>query len=357
MYNYDEQIKEYHNVKVNLPQPIREKLRNHRKANQDRLIANIPDGITINKNSFVKQGSYAMWTTIQEKDKAYDIDDGVVFNKQELKDENDINMTVQQVKKMVKKALEDKRFNKKPEIKSNCIRVFYEEGHHVDIPAYRKYINSIGKEMQEIASYDGWILSDPKRINVWFLNLIEQLNKKLEDAGGQLRRMIRLLKRFSKSRGDSWDMPSGIKLTMLAAECFQPEIRDDVAFYKLIDNLYKRLVSSLIVENLADQRFPREKLTRTNSDINMIFLRDKVKEALDKLKVLNDTNEIDIARKAWDWVFQSDGFFEAYDKDSKKAIDLYSKNALIAAGIASTESSGRISTVGIRNLPHKNYGE
>ena len=357
MFDYNEQIIEYHNVKVNLPQPIRDKLRDHRKANQNRLMSNIPEGITINRNSFIKQGSYAMWTTIQEKDKAYDIDDGVIFSRSELQDKNSIDMTPQQVKEMVKNSLEDKRFNKKPEIKNNCVRVFYEEGHHVDIPAYRKYSNSNGRELKEIASSDGWIISDPKRINAWFLNLIEQLNEKSEDAGGQLRRIIRLLKRFSKSRGDKLDMPSGIKLTMLVAECFQPKIRDDEAFYYLIDILNKRLLHSLVVENLSDSGFPSEKLTRTNADSNMTVLKEKVKEALDQLKILNSTNDIKVARAAWDWVFQSDGFFEAFDKDAKKAIDLYSKNALISAGIAATESSGRISTFGVRNLPHKNYGE
>jgi hypothetical protein len=66
-------------------------------------------------------------------------------------------------------------------------------------------------------------------------------------------------------------------------------------------------------------------------------------------------------REAWDWVFQSDGFFEAYDKDSSKALVLFSNAALVRAGVAATSPAGLIMAAGIGNgvpnLAHKFYGE
>jgi len=87
-----------------------------------------------------------------------------------------------------------------------------------------------------------------------------------------------------------------------------------------------------------------------------------VGEALEKLLVLHHSDcTRKQAREAWDWVFQSDGFFEAYDKDSAKAHALFSKAALVNAGLASTNSSGVIVPalvgVGVRNLAHRFYGD
>ena len=90
-------------------------------------------------------------------------------------------------------------------------------------------------------------------------------------------------------------------------------------------------------------------------------LRDQ-REALDKLLVLHRSDcTKKQAREAWDWVFQSDGFFEAYDKDSAKTRALFSKAALVNAGLASTNRAGVIvPTVvgaGVPNLAHRFYGD
>jgi hypothetical protein len=87
-----------------------------------------------------------------------------------------------------------------------------------------------------------------------------------------------------------------------------------------------------------------------------------VKEALDKLLVLHhpDCNTKQ-AREAWDWVFQSDGYFDAYDKNTAMARALFAKKALVNAGLASTNSSGVIVRAavgaGVPNLAHNFYGD
>lgn len=50
----------------------------------------------------------------------------------------------------------------------------------------------------------------------------------------------------------------------------------------------------------------------------MITLRERIDEALSKLSVLHDEDcTKGDARKAWDWVFKSDGFFDNFDSDSE----------------------------------------
>lgn len=178
-----------------------------------------------------------------------------------------------------------------------------------------------------------------------------------------MRVMTRLMKRFARSRGEDWDMPNGLKLTMLVEECAPSYYeRNDEAFYWLLSNLKTRLATNLEVENRAQTKMPKDKLTKSTSDANMVELRKRIGEALDKLLVLHgpDCTEKQ-AREAWDWVFQSDGYFEAYDKDSAKAHALFSKAALVRAGIASTNHSGVIVPAlvgaGVPNLAHRFYGD
>ena len=158
-------------------------------------------------------------------------------------------------------------------------------------------------------------------------------------------------------------MPNGLKLTMLVEECAPSYYeRDDEAFYWLLSKLKTRLAANLEVENRAQAKTPRDKLTKSASDANMVELRTRVGEALDKLLVLHRSDcTKPQAREAWDWVLQSEGYFDAYDKDSAKAHALFSKAALVNAGLASTNRAGVIVSAlvgaGVPNLAHKFYGD
>ena len=363
MFNYNEQIQAYEADLVNLHQAIKDKLRDHRQANRNRLKNGLPSNIRINDSHFIPQGSMAIQTTVQEKDNSYDIDDGVWFYEEDIKKDDGAERTARETQEMVWKALEDPKFEKKPTIHGNCVRVFYKEGHHVDIPSYRKYDEETDLEQQELAAENGWIASDPTEINCWFEERVKALNRQREGLGNQLRKMIRLLKRFARSRGASWDMPNGLKLTMLTEEKMPTSYeRDDECFYWLMHMLNDRLAHSLEIENRAQTKAPRDKLTKSPSDANMIELRNHVGEALEKLQTLHQPECTQKqAREAWEWVFQSDGYFDAYDKDGQRARSLFIKTALISAGLAATDSSGVIvgPTEGARvpNPPHKFYGE
>ncbi|PWU09495.1 MAG: hypothetical protein C5B50_27340 [Verrucomicrobia bacterium] len=313
--NYHAALQAYEAVKVNLPDAVRDDLYRKREANRNRLRANLPKRVKI--RDFIAQGSMAIRTTIQEEDGDYDIDDGVSFYSESLEGPffGFFDMDSDEVRAMVCDALKEEKFSRQPEILGNCVRVYYSEGYHVDVPSFRVSDADTSDERQQLAGKDGWKASDPTEINRWFEERVQKLNQIQDDAGGQFRRMIRLLKRFARSRGKQWNMPNGLKLTMLADECFERSYeRDDKAFYFLLSNLHERLQKSRVVWNRAQPESARDRLTKSDADENMSELHQRVSEALKQLEVLwEEKCTWAQARAAWDWVFQTGGFFLEFE--------------------------------------------
>ena len=155
-------------------------------------------------------------------------------------------------------------------------------------------------------------------------------------------------------------MPNGMKLTMLVAECQSSyDARIDCAFRTLLEKLKTRLTFDKVIRNLAHPGRPA--ITKTDSDENVVEFLEHIGEAISQLLPLDRTendNE-ESARKAWDWIFKSDGFFKEFDdekreKDKKDA--LLAKAAQIGLG-AKTSPLGVIGSVGIANMAHKFYGD
>jgi hypothetical protein len=344
IYRYNDQICAYHNERVTIGEDIREKLRSNRDANEKRIIRNIRKGITVNKSSFVKQGSYAMRTMVQAVGNDYDIDDGLLLNKDELVTKEGREMTPLEVRDMVFDAVnDDTPYKKPPERLKNCIRVHYSEGHHVDIPCLRVFQDGSGAI--QLAGAE-WRPSNPKEIMEWFEAKRSDYNRLSEGRGHQLRRIIRLLKRFSKSR-PSWNMPSGLILTMLVVETMDAQAcyeRDDECLFYFIRALGARLNSNLTVRNLADRSIQQELLTKTTEDPCMTTLRDRLGEAQEELDVLEqDGCTRQDARKAWDWVFRTGGFFEDYDDEHGDDDD---------GGLAKAEPKSPVLPGGTRRFGH-----
>lgn len=370
MYDYSERIESFRDQKVRLSSDFLEKLLAHRQSNRDRLISRLPNeipGVTLGQSSFKPQGSVAMQTVIQTKysEDEYDIDDGLVLWRHQLLDKEGKELSAVAVKEKVRNALQDDRFSRQPKICTNCVRVFYadtdEEKHHVDFPAYRRWENEKGEERRELAGEKEWAESDPTQVNVWFNDTVESRNNTVAGKGTQFRQLIQLLKRFCRSRPDNqWDMPNGMKLSMLVHEC-QPNYnsRIDIAFRDLLTALESRLLRSKRILNLAHPDHPA--ITKTDYDSNVVELLKHTQEALVQLKELDksENKNVDSARTAWDWIFRSDGFFKAFDdkrkeEDKKKA--LMEKASLIGNG-ARTSSTGVIGGAGIANVAHSFYGQ
>lgn len=328
MFDYSLQIDAFRDKRVRLSSNFKEKLLSHRAANRTRLIKRLPEYIEhvrIGDSNFKPQGSVAMGTVIQTKfiNEEYDIDDGLVIVRSQVKNDDGNDMTSGEVREAVREALKDKRFNRQPKLHTNCVRVFYadedEEKHHVDFPVYREWTTDDGDNIRELANQDDWIESDPTQVNSWFEGVVEDRNKEAEGWGTQFRHLVQLLKRFCRSRKDWLDLlPNGMKLTMLVAEC-QPAYsqRIDNVFRALLENLEDRLERSKVIRNLAHPNQPM--ITRTNNDSNVQELLTKVKDALREIRKLDkeENNNQEAARKTWDWIFKSDGFFNEYDESAE----------------------------------------
>jgi len=370
MFDYSKQIAAFRYEKVRLSAVFKNKLYARRDSNRNRLINRLPErieGLTISTSSFKPQGSSANDTIIQTMFifDEYDIDDGLILKREELVDEDGHDMSPEEVRGHVLQALKDKRFAKQPTQVHNCVRVFYkeedEERHHVDFPVYRKFADDDGNIVKELAGGDGWMLSDPTQVNQWFLDEVIRLNKITDGWGTQFRRLVQLMKRFARSRSN-WDLPNGMKLTMLTHECLPYyEERIDVAFRRLLEAMETRLKTNKVINNLAHPDQPA--LTRTESDNNVNELEEKVIEALDYLRPLDEAenNDRTNARRAWDWIFKSNGFFKEFDdvEDEKEAKEksLRAKAELLSKGAARTSSLGVIGSSGVANQPHQFYGD
>ena len=77
-----------------------------------------------------------MKTMVRDPDHDYDIDDGVYFRKEDLVGDRGAEMTSLQARQMVRDAVDDGKFKRSPEVRANCVRVFYEKGYHVDLPVF-----------------------------------------------------------------------------------------------------------------------------------------------------------------------------------------------------------------------------
>ncbi len=365
MFNYSKRIEAFRDQKVRLPEEFKKKLLEHRKSNRNRLIVRLPgriEGLRISESSFKPQGSVAVNLIIQTKFKLeeYDIDDGLVLWRDDLVDEDGNELSADEVREHVRQALKDKRFAKQPRLFTNAVRVYYkesdEEKHHVDFPVYRKYFDANDDLVRELASEGEWIVSDPTQVNDWYLGEVQERNASESGRGTQMRHDTQLLKRFCRSRYN-WDMPNGMKLTMLVAEC-QPVYNEriDIAFRNLLEALDDRLRVGKIICNLAHP--DRPPITKTNSDSNVEDFHEAVQDALERLKTLDDpeADNAESAREVWDWIFQTDGFFKEFDdEENKKEKALAQKAALLSNGVARTTAAGTIGLSGIANAKHRFY--
>lgn len=364
MFDYSKRIERFRDEKVRLSEDFLEKLYAHRQANRDRIKKRLPDfinGVHVAESDFKPQGSVAVGTIIQTKyvNDEYDIDDGLLLDRSELRKVDGSELTAPEVKERLRDALKDERFNRQPRIQTNCVRVFYadtdEEKHHVDFPAYRVWMDERGVEHQELASEKSWTDSDPTQVNAWFLRAVETRNAETGGRGTQFRHLVQLLKRFCRSRtDDEWDMPNGMKLTMLVHEC-QPAHFDriDVAFRTLLENLERRLRWSKVIRNLAHPQQPA--ITKTDNDTNVVELLTHSSEALSELRRLDstDNNNADAARKAWDWVFRSDGFFKQFDDEEAEKEAASSKETVASRALAATATVAQSTSRAIFRVTHR----
>jgi hypothetical protein len=287
---------------------------------------------------FCKQGSYAMRTMVQHAENKYDIDDGVYFQKHDLVGAKGAEMSALDARKMVRDAVDDGSFLKPPEVLKNCVRIFYAAGYHVDMPVYRRRIEKdlLGREAEifELASSE-WKRSDARLVTDWFH---DENHKQSPDEtnGRQLRRISRLIKKFSQSRS-SWEgqIASGFVITKLVTECYKASAgREDCALRDTMTAIRDRLNVSLVVQHPTT---PGETISKGDDDPKLRFLREKLDEALADLAILDKAEcSRTEALKAWDKVFATDYFSNRAVVDTK---GIASAAAIVTSGMLKSIAS------------------
>ena len=327
MKNCDRDIRDYHREEVALNPNQRQELEDRRDSNRNRLRSGLEKNGDPEPKRSVSQGSYAMRTVIQEPDKAYDIDDGAVFTKESLKGPRGGEKSPLDARTMVRDAVHSDSFTTPPEVKTNCVRVYYNNGPHVDIPVYREVEDWFGNTSYELASAE-WKKSDPDGVNDWFTGWL----KRKKDSGQKhSRELIRLLKSICKNR-QSYSLPSGFVITVLIKECYTAtHERLDLDLGHVIRAVYDRLCLDLWVRHPVVEA---EWLIDADSQHKTRDLRDLLETALD------DLAELDLpsctpskALKAWKRVLRTTFFNDriAEAEREEKAKSTAAVGALVSA--------------------------
>ena len=317
MFDCAKDVRAYHNQDVTLPKTEQDKMRDRRNSNRTRLCNGLDKVGKPAPVEFVKQGSYAMKTMVRDPDNDYDIDDGVYFRKEGLVGERGAEMTSLQARQMVRDAVDDGRFKQAPEVRSNCVRVLYEAGYHVDLPVYRRVVTStaFGDEVHyELAASSGWKRSDARDVTDWYED--ERANS---DDGEQLCRINRDLKKYARSR-HSWraGILSGFGISVLVTERFRQNDREDRALYDTMVAIRGRLDWNLQV---AHPVTPGDYITSGADDARARSFRDKLTDAIDTLQPLFRTDcTRERALKCWDKVFSTTFFNERLENEQRAAV-------------------------------------
>lgn len=307
-YNANEHIVKFHGARLFLDSDSLSLARQRRQANRDRLKKGLDTAKEPLPLEHVAQGSYAMSTMVQSESESSDIDDGAVFSREELKGSRGGDRTASEAKEMVRAAIASTdNFKTPPEVRSNCVRIYYADGFHVDMPVYRKYEKD-GITHKELASAGTWKASAPEDITTWFNGQV--IAKSPDDKNGrQMRRMVRLLKAWSKSR-TSWSMPSGFILSVLVDEQYYMnqswKDRDDLALLHLMRAIRSRLMYN---ERVYRPVSPREEITRDSTLGRIRKLRDELEIAIAEFSKIerSDCDEL-MTLKALKTMFFTDYF-------------------------------------------------
>lgn len=328
------EIRKYHANKVVLSNIQRGEMRERRDNGRTRLENGLTKADHPIPYLITSQGSYAMLTMVQDDDNDYDIDDGLYFDKDDLLDSNDDELSPKAARKRVKNALYDERLAFDAKVKNNCVRQYYPTGYHIDLPVYRTTWSQdiTGNEIAkyELASGDEWVVSDARAVTKWFNDQVAQELKNSDVTTSQLRRVVRLTKKMARSR-KAWKnkTTSGICITKLVVDhMVYVTDRDDEALRSTWRAIRNQLNITLTIQHPVQPKNLAE-----YDDEEVRFFNDCLSENLKHLEVLDKSDcTHEVAMKAWDKVFDTD-FFNDLITD-KKSSSLLQPAAVAAAGLS-----------------------
>ena len=206
-----------------------------------------------------------------------------------------------------------KQFAVEPEIKTNCVRVKYSEGYHVDFALYKRYKENEG-DNEYIYEHAGpeWSIRDLRALDLWF-------KEQIKCKGDNLRKITRLSKMFCKSRKFWNNMPSGLIQTVLCDENLDTSYeRLDEVFYFSMKAIVDRLDINLEVEAPVDDG--RALVTRDIDYTRMKNWKNRLRNKLDDLDILFETDcTKKKALKAWGDFFNHSYWDELVEESLNKS--------------------------------------
>ena len=325
-----------YDINLNIPKKKKDKLKESKEVLRNRIRKYFKDNHPAYKPEFYIQGSYKMKTTIITKDDECDLDDGVYFRR-----EADVTATTLQ--KWVKNALNGAT-SSPVEHRAKCLRVIYKGDYHIDFPVYTFQEDDDHPFLA--VKNNGFEESDPKEVVVWY--------KKEKAKNEQLNRLVKYLKGWGDYKRNK--MPSGLAMTILAANNIEPNDRDDIMLKNALIKIKETLdlnFKCIVPATPSDDLFESFDDTRKSNFLSNLddFIED-AKKAVDI-----ESNQLKASilwRKHLGSNFPKG---EDEDVDSKE-------NALrgiaekVLAGTAYSQSSGKITTKnsGVKNKAHTNYG-
>lgn len=328
------EMKGFHADEVTLSKIDQDEMRGRRDAGRTRLKNGLAAAKHAAPKNIASQGSYAMRTMVKDPDCDYDIDDGVYFEKEDLKKSDGTYLTPLEARQRVRAALKDDRLAYDAAVKTNCVRQKYPAGYHIDVPVYRivHTKDAFGTESvhYELASGDEWVKQDARAVTSWYNKEIGNELKSGESDTSQSRRVTRLTKKLARSRA-TWKAKttSGICITKLVIDhMVLMTDRDDDAVRETWKAIKANLDLSLRIQHPVD---PNKNLAEQD-DEGVKFFRDCLGEALKKLEVL-DKSDCTKAKvlDAWDDVFNSKHFSARADTAAKS---LLKPSVAAAAGLS-----------------------
>ncbi len=315
MIDCSNEITGFYKKHVRLSKDELDKVTGYRDANKNRLESGLKKKELPLPIRHINQGSYAMRTINQHPKNDYDIDVGVVFRKEDLVGPQGGDKTALDTRKMVCDAVQDDKFKNPPEVRKNCVRVYYNEGYHVDMPVYRESPKDNGETLIELAGSD-WTESDPEAVTIWFNKAV--IDKSPDETNGrQMRRIIRLLKYWSRSR-DSWNMPTGFIISKLVDECYvSKKDRDDESLYQTMIKIRDRLRVSKTVDHPV---LPGVQISDGKEAALQEFY-DRLDAAVKDLSALEDSEcTKQKALKTWKKIFSHDYFSDQLNSLASEAM-------------------------------------
>lgn len=360
MFDLSKEFTKFEEDCVRLNTEQKNQLTGYRDANVKR----VKDGLTALgfalPNKIVNQGSYAIHTTVQHAANDYDIDIGLVFDKTELP--SDAEAAKQRIQKAIIKV--GGNFKETPSVRTNAVTVWYQDGHHVDLAVYRSATSGLGQAITEHASAQ-WIQQGPSDLTNWFDDKDRQLSPRQANGAkvkdNQMRRIVRLLKMFGRTR-ESWSFPGGLIISVLVAESYSPDPnRDDVAFYDTVLAIKNRLLGNTSVYHPLDSS---RSLTAKEKHLNQVkLLSEKLNKFVQDLNPLLNLNCTKLqAIRAWREFFNHEYWSnlvastEKAIKEGEAIAQARNTSGLFVASSGKVEVSPRGAGANIPVPKHNFYG-